>query len=264
MRVLLALILGMNAATAAAQTSGPVVFTPNEVLAAENDPKRFTIDPKSVRFVKLGAAVSIDQVLPGIPTPPGPAPQDPLVFLDRIINLANKIWAIIEKNKPVVDITTTYANAHPEGITHWSQLGEWKPPVGTIYAFHAKNGYGTKVIDVRYQVIRTIGGKYKGKGRYLNGVSVQPLRVDVAWGYKFKMGAKVPSVANVGTTEDPIASMILNLSWAIDTVIKHSEGTSVYYLQGDGVYREIGGPFENRERKTAKALAERSAAWFKN
>lgn len=254
MRVLLALLLGMNAATAAAQSTEPAGFTPNEVLAAKQDPKRFTIDPKSVRFVKFGPAVTPGQALPALPVPPAPAPQDPLVFLDRIINLANKIWAIIEKNKPVVDITTTYANALPDGITHWAQLGEWKPPVGTIYGFYAKNGYGVKVIDVRYQVLRTIGGKYEGKGRYLNGVTVQPLRVDVAWGYKFKMAAKVPSVANVGTTEDPIASMILNLAWAIDTVIKHSEGTSVYYLQGDGAYREIGGPFE----KPLRAKVERA------
>ena len=42
--------------------------------------------------------------------------------------------------------------------------------------------------------------------------------------------------------EDSSAAMIATLMWKVNTVFKHSQGTSVYYMQGDGDYREIGGP----------------------
>ena len=72
------------------------------------------------------------------------------------------------------------AVALPAGLTHWDSLSGWKPPKGTVYGFYAKNLYGMKVIDVEYQVLRTYGGSYKGKGRYLTGVTIEPLLVSVA------------------------------------------------------------------------------------
>jgi hypothetical protein len=230
-------------------------FTPDMVRAAKEDPKQYTIDESSVEFYRVGPSIGPKTKLPPATTPP---PKDPLVVLDRILNLATKIWKIIEANKPVVDVKTTYANALPQGITHWSQMGGWRPPVGTIYGFRANNGYGVKVIDVRYQVIRHVGGSYKGKGQYLNGVAIEPLRVDASWGYTFKMGAEATSVANVGTSEDPIASMLLKLGWSITTVVKASQGTSIYHLQGDGKFREMGGPFSRGEAKRISRLLERS------
>jgi hypothetical protein len=74
---------------------------------------------------------------------------------------------------------------------------------------------------------------------------VIPTRVDVGWGYRFSMNASVPdsTITNVGTSANPVAAMQLTLSWKISTVIKDSNGTSVYYVQGDGYYKEIASPF---------------------
>lgn len=254
-------------------------FNTLEMRAAMADPAFFTVDPASIEIVPLGP-VSPQSIKPGdpqvsIPKPPGttggtpvPVPpvgggpiggpigggtgQDPLVLIDRIVNLAHKIWKIIEENKPVVNTNITYANAVPEGITSWTQLAQWKPPESTMYGFYAKNAYGVRVIDVKYVVFRTCGGNYKGKGKFLTGVTVEPTSISVAWGYKFSMDANVPSVANVGTTEDPIASMMAKLNWKIDTAIKHEQGTSIYYVQGDSVFRELAGPFTSKERQTLR------------
>jgi hypothetical protein len=217
-------------------------FTPAEIKAARQDPDFFKIDPKSISIIWLGPTVTPKDIAP----PPQVPGEEPGVDLDSIINIAAKIWAIIEKNKPVVNINTTYATAVPEGIKNWGQLSGWKPPQGTIYAFVAKNKYGARMVDVKYQVLRTYGGSYKGKGQYLTAVTIEPLLVEVGWGYKFDLNAEVPdsSIINVGTSEDPLAGMLAILKWRIQTVVQDTSGRSVYYVQGNGLFKEMGGPFD--------------------
>ncbi|HAM35639.1 MAG TPA: hypothetical protein DEB40_03650 [Elusimicrobia bacterium] len=233
-------------------------FTPPMREAALQDPKAFTIDENSIRIERLDNAAGLPQK--GA-TPPaagaGSAGLDPIVIIDRILNLAEKIWSVIENNKPAVDVQTQYASALPQGISHWSQLEGWKPPQGTIYAFSAKNSYGATAIKARYQVLRTCAGSYKGKGKYLTAVTIQPLEIDVAWGYKFSLAVEIPdsSVVNVGTSEDPVAGMTPIIKWTIATSIKESRGSALYYLQGDGLLQEVGGPFQRPYRRdVAKAL----------
>lgn len=232
-------------------------FTLEEIEAARQDPDFFTIDEKSVSLKKIGPTVSPTD----IPPPNTPPSQDEGMILDRIINIAEKIWTIIEKNKPVVDVKSQYATAVPDGTSNWSQLDSWKPPRGTIYGLTAKNTYGVTVIDIRYQVLRTYGGQYKGKGRYLTAVTVEPLRVDVMWGYKLSMTAETPDsgLVNVGTKEDPIAGMLATLRWRISTTIKDSQGKGVYFLQGDGVFQEVGGPFSAERLAKVDRTVENAA-----
>jgi len=263
----LAALLLVAATAAYAQTKPDAKpFTDRMIQAAKDDPKAYTIDESSIRIQNLGPALSPKQL--GLPEPKNPknptkpggddgSGQDPLVIIDQIINLGQKIWAIIEANKPVVNIQTQYGTATPQGITHWSQLAGWKPPEGTVYGFYAKNAYGTTVINVRYQVLRTCGGNYNGKGKYLTAVTIEPLNVDVLWGYKFNLGVEIPdsSIANAGTAEDPLAAMQPLVKWTIATAIKESNGRSLYYLRGDGLFKEIGGPFaQSYEDGVAKAI----------
>jgi hypothetical protein len=126
-----------------------------------------------------------------------------------VINTGLKVWKIIADNKPVVDIQTQYATALPLGVTQWQHMEGWQIPKSDTYHLTAKNLVGLTVINVRYQVLRTYGGSYKGKGKYLTAVGVQPLLVDVAWGYHFSMDAFIPdeSIVNVGRADDPIAAL---------------------------------------------------------
>ncbi|MCX5794149.1 MAG: hypothetical protein NTY77_01465 [Elusimicrobia bacterium] len=267
---LVALLL-LAAATSYAQKKEEPKFSILEVQAAQEDPKAYTIDEASIRIQNLGPVVSPKQIgLPENKNPakPGKEPfrpgpdggsdgPDPLVLIDQIINLGQKIWAIVEANKPVVNIQTQYGTATPKGVDHWTQLAGWKAPEGTVYGFSAKNAYGATVINVRYQVLRTCGGNYNGKGKYLTAVTIDPLTVDVLWGYKFNLSVEIPdsSIANAGTTENPVAAMQPLVKWTIATVIKESNGRSSYYVRGDGLFQETGGPFaRNYEDGVAKAL----------
>jgi hypothetical protein len=253
-RAPLSLAVLMFALPAAAQ------FSVKEITAAKNDPKAYTLNELSLEIVKVGPTVSPTEVTA---PDPGPGAGDVIPILDSIINLGQKIWKIVEDNRPVVDVKTQYASALPEGIKSWAQMGGWQRPKGTIYQLTAKNAYGGQVINLRYQVLRTAGGSYKGTGKYLTAVTVEPLLVEVAWGYHFSMDASIPdtSIVNVGTSENPVAAMMAQLGWHISTAIKDSQGKGIYYLQGDGAYQEIGGPFKNNgvvkmKAKIAKTMGE--------
>ena len=152
-----------------------------------------------------------------------------------------KIWDLIAKNQPVVNIKVNYANAVPFGITHWTQLQGWSKPSTKKYAFAFKNLYGMEVCKVVYQVHWTYGGNYQGKGKFLTGVTVEPLSVNAAWGYNVDMTAEVPdsTIANVGPTANPIASMQVQLKWKVHTIVKDIQEKAVYYVQGDGLMQPL-------------------------
>jgi len=247
-RVPIALAIALTAVPAWSQ------FSAQEIKAAQKDPKKFTLDESTLKIDKIGPTVSPTD----IPSPGGGGGiGDALPVLDQIINTGLKLWKIIADNHPVSDVKTQYATALPKGLTGWSDMAGWQPPKGTIYELSAKNAYGVQVIHVRYQVLRTYGGSYQGKGKYLTAVTVEPLLVEVAWGYHYAMDATVPetSVVNVGTSADPVAGMMATLTWRVSTAIKDSQGQGLYFLQGDGAFREIGGPFSGSSLDKAKTAA---------
>lgn len=234
-------------------------FTQEELKAAQQDPKKYILDESSIEITKLDVVAGPMDVPAGGGDTGGGA--DPTVVLDQIINIGKKIWAIIDANKPVVDIKTQYAVALPSGTVSAAQLAGWKPPKGVVYGLTAKNAYGIKVIDIRYQVLRSYGGQYHGHGRYLSGVTIQPLQVDVLWGYKFSLDATVgdTSITNAGTDAEPIAGMQPVVQWRIQTAIKDSTGRAGYYLQGDGLFQETGGTTLRATASVRNAL-QRAAA----
>jgi hypothetical protein len=220
--------------------------------AAQKDPKAFTIDPSSVKVeitpvdfsstpmaktYKMNAPILPSKGMGDVLNGAG----DVIGTIDQIVNLYQKIWSIIEENKPVVNINTQFAAAIPQGITSWTQLAGWQGPKSYQYHISAKNLYGITTIDVTYLVVYSYGGNYNGHGKFLTGVSVQPVNVDVLWGYTFAMSASVPdsSIVNAGTQTDPVAAMQLVIDTTISTVLKSSGNNSVIYLRGDGYFQDL-------------------------
>ncbi|MFA6584774.1 MAG: hypothetical protein WCS77_10795, partial [Elusimicrobiaceae bacterium] len=157
---------------------------------------------------------------------------------ERIINLAEKIFKIISDNKPVVNVTVNYANAVPKGMTHWTDLSGWEMPKAYGYEFVMKNVYGLRTVGMKYQVIFTYGGNMDGKGKYLTGVTVQPISLDVAWAYNVNVRCEVPdsTIVNAGTKENPVAAMQVVMFISVDTIVAHREYRDIFYVRGDGQF----------------------------
>ena len=226
----------------------PPVFTKYEKDMAKTYPEYFTINPKSVKVTLLSVTEEPDMSYVKLAEQPPKDLAGVLVSIDQIVKIASKIWQIVKDNVPVVNIDTKYATAYPQGITAASQLSQWSKPKSYTYGFYAENLYGSVMIDCKYKFSYTYNGSYKGKGKYLTGVAVIPKVADVGWGYKFYMSASVPdsTITNTGTDTDPVAAMQMKLTWKMATVLKESNGTSVYYVQGDGFFEEIANPWKQQ------------------
>lgn len=214
-------------------------FAPPEIKAAEDDPAAFALDDKSLLVERIGSSSEPAEA----PPPGGNAGVDAGIILGSIINGGSRLWKVVSDNKPAVDVSARYAAALPAGTRGWASMEGWRPPKGDVYALTAKNLYGITVINVRYQVLRTYGGSFHGRGKYLTAVTIEPSLVEVAWGYRLEMDALVPDegVVNTGTTDDPVAAMTIQLAWRVRTPIKDSQGRRLYFLQGDGSLRAING-----------------------
>jgi len=240
--------------------AGLLLYGATFTLAAGE--KKPAIDESSIIIEEVADKAAPTATTPSLMGNSQSTPLDPnliLGTLDRIVNLVDKVWTLIQKNQPVTSSKVNYANAVPAGITHWTQLQGWSKPSVKRYEFSAKGLTGIKTVKVVYQVHWTHGGNYQGKGKYLTGVSVEPIKVSVPWGYSVDLSAAVPdsTVANVGTSEDPVASMQVQLTWRIATAFKVVEEKAVYYLQGDGYIQEIGTPFaRGKAAKQARLTKE--------
>lgn len=160
------------------------------------------------------------------------------LILDVVFNMGKKIWDIVEANKPVVDIETDFATALPKGTKDWRAFEGWQSPAARVYRVRYKNRFGMKVVDFSYRVLYTYGGSVLGRGRYLTNVTVEP-DVDVLWGYKFNAKVAIREPINTGTTENPVAGLEMAMSWEVDTVVKHLEGSTSYFVRGDGRFENL-------------------------
>lgn len=161
------------------------------------------------------------------------------VILDRIIAIGDKIWKIIEKNKPVVGGKYHAISALPSGAGKWEQLENWATPETRVYRMTYKNAYGMTVVDFAFRVAYTYGGSVNGKGKYLANIAIEPRAVDVAWGYKFNANGEVVNVHNAGTRAKPVAGVEIKIDWQINTVFKHSQESNRFFVRGDGLFKNL-------------------------
>jgi hypothetical protein len=150
------------------------------------------------------------------------------------VAIGQKVWEIIEKNKPVVNVETPVAHALPRGLECWADLEHWQAPRTASYEVVYKNGFGLEVVKFRFRLHYTYGGGKAELGQYLANVTVMPGELNVMWGYTFGARVEVGQAVNLGSHANPTAGLELNVRWNVKTVLKESENSFHYFVQGDG------------------------------
>ncbi|MEY4616104.1 MAG: hypothetical protein RJB66_1064 [Pseudomonadota bacterium] len=163
------------------------------------------------------------------------------VIIDKIVNVGKKVWGIIEMGRPVYNIKTDVAHALPAGIQCWATLEKWNAPRSQSWKVTYENQLGGKVVEFIYRVSYISGGQFKGLGRYITQATVDVAGLSVAWGYKVNIEGSVPTVFNMGTRENPVAGMQMNMKWTVDTVINHHEKNQQFYINGLGEMQQMQG-----------------------
>ena len=162
-----------------------------------------------------------------------------IIILDRLITLGEKVWKIVEAGRPTANFSNQRVDVVPQGINRWQELSGWQIPVSKRYERKIKNHYGADVVTFRYRIIYNYGGSYNGQGAYLMGVTVYPEVVEVAWGWSFDATASVPTFANAGNSENPVAAAELLISSRVRTTLTHLENSESYYVRGDGTFIDL-------------------------
>ena len=144
---------------------------------------------------------------------------------------------IIEENRPTLDAATAYANALPKGVKNSAELEGFSGLQFQSYRRFGKNLYGLTVYDITYTLLYRYGGSYKGKGCYLDSITILPHELEIAWGYKVSLAVKGLAPTNVGTHEAPVASLLMELDFRIATVVRTAEFRANYEFRGDS--REV-------------------------
>ncbi len=162
--------------------------------------------------------------------------------LDLILNLAEKLWQIIQDGRPTFTSTSAMANALPEGArSAWDLQGWVGTPRVAVYKIRFKNAFGAEVGHYSYRLMFTYGGNVHGKGRYLSSVKVVPDSVSVPWGCALDAKVDVVNTIALGDARNPTAQIELLVSHSLSSYFKTLTGSQSFLVKGDGNYQEIGG-----------------------
>lgn len=201
----------INAASDETQTitmHSEVVETPNDVFSYIDRVNTF---PEAAPFAGEGMNVDVD----------------------AIVNLAQKAWDIIKANAPVANVKFQFANALPKGLSDSSALTGFSDLQSKSVRIWGTNMWGATVYDVTLTAVHQYGGRYNGKGQYLETVSVVPSNLSVLWGYTVNYSVENITTTNGGSADNPVAKMALHAKFKVETVMQKNETNTVYQFSGD-------------------------------
>lgn len=157
------------------------------------------------------------------------------IVIDKIINMGQKVWNIIEKGKPVVNYQQYTASALPQGVQTWQQMQGWAGKSMT-QEISVINGFGSEKVKFTYRLVFFYNGTTaQGAGKYIGYATIEPANLNVGWGgYKFNAQVSVPAVFNMGTIENPVAAMKIQIKYTTDTIVQHEESTDSFVITGSG------------------------------
>lgn len=170
-----------------------------------------------------------------VPTPNYDDPMNPKgLTLDKIVNIGNVIWSIIEMGRPNVRVQSYRAHALPKGITCWTDLENWQIPVSKVFSVEYKNKLGQVVAVYSYRISYVYGGNVDGVGKYIANLTVTPVDMRVSWGFNFSSQVQIPATFNVGSKSNPTAGMQVFVFWSIGNALKVEQRSSLFFVAGDG------------------------------
>lgn len=206
----------------------------------------FTLFSKEIDQRFVISSVEVSQV----PTHLAPLAENPIdeiaMYLDGLLAIGKKIWPIIVAGQPV--ITTTGLIPALSVIPYFEstntraelkEMAGWSPPKAFSYRVSYKNRYKNEVIGFTYTVFFQYNGSYKGNGKYITSLKIQASEVYASWGFNFDAASELISVANVGTTENPVASAIVQVFYKGKGPFNEIRNAHSFFLDGNGSFHSL-------------------------
>jgi hypothetical protein len=183
-----------------------------------------------------------------------------------LVNAGMAAWNVINSGAPSGSYASAYASAIPGFSYNWGNITGWKGPKEMVYRYKVTNLMGIDVIDVKYKVSFYYDGTedYSGKGssnlaagyfaqtgqaatreeskihgHYITNFTVQPVSVNVKWGWHFDLAVKMSDPMNIGSKMEPVAALQASLNWIRSTPFSTNGGTLTYNVDGLGNFTDL-------------------------
>lgn len=174
-----------------------------------------------------------------LPSPtPNVAIGDIITAIDGMLAVGQKIWKIVDASRPVV--TTNFSpsiSVLPDlsGVNPaLNQMAHWSRPISRSFRVSLRNASNTELLGFTYSIYFQFNGSYKGKGKYIANLKVDASDIYASWFYNFDATSELVGVANVGTDEEPVASAIMKISYAIKKFGTDVRKVTRFYVDGLG------------------------------
>ncbi len=176
--------------------------------------------------------------LPKVPT----NPVDQIITaIDGIIAIGKKIWPIIDAGRPVINTTGLVSSIsvlpqidEPGKYPALHLMANWSVPKVISYRVSYKNFFGSEVVGFTYSMYFQYNGSYQENGKYITSLKVQASEISASWGFNFDASSELISVANVGSSDNPVASAIMQVSYKTRGLLNEQRSAQSFYVDGNG------------------------------
>lgn len=205
-------------------------------------------EASSITSVSVTEVDSLHLNLDEILDAPAPLPTNPvgeiITVIDSLIAIGKKIWPIIEAGRPVINTKLVPAISilprldNPDGVLN--QMSNWSRPKLKSYRVSFKNKFNSEVVGFTYTLIFQHNGELNGKGKYVTSLKVMASDIYTSWGFSFDAASELVGISNVGTSADPVASGIMQVSYAVKGMLNEVRSSQSFYIDGTGVIEALG------------------------
>lgn len=162
-----------------------------------------------------------------------------IMVAKEVIAFGKDVWKIVEAGRPVVSVdmaptVSVLPNSGSGTAAIFREMEGWSAPHSWRYEVAYKNLMGMTVIKFNYTVHFQPRGTYQKKGAYLTGINVEASDVEVLWGFTFDAKSNLISITNRGSSDDPVASATLRVSYEVKTVLQEIRASETFHVMGNG------------------------------
>jgi hypothetical protein len=160
----------------------------------------------------------------------------------NLVALGEDIYNLVIKGKPTN--TTSYApiSIIPKDngvMVDILDVEGFSIPQTRTYEIVYENLFGMDTVVFRYTVMFSHNGSYNGKGAYITGAQIIPVKASTMFGYDFRATMKLGGIQNTATKENPVAGATLLLEYEVKTVLKADLSVDSFYINGKGAFKAL-------------------------
>lgn len=198
----------------------------------------------------LSEDVASVQDLPGMPQVDGRVSQNQKANIGQVIQVAKdiialgeKVYEIVKKGKPVLNLKTAPLSVLPKNSAGQAvdvfEMEGWSMPLSRKVRMSYKNGFGSEVVSFEYTIVFAHSGSMNGAGAYITAAQIIPSNVRVSWGFEFNADMRLVGLQNHGTKANPVAGAIISLNYKVESVVTTIDTSDTYHLTGKGQIQKL-------------------------